>query len=48
MIPTINKVVRVYLESATIERLKCGKPGAGRGACVGNFQRNDPIGKFCH
>ena len=33
MIPTINKVVRVYLESATIERLKCGKPGAGT---VGN------------
>ena len=27
--PTMNKMVKVYLESATVERLKCGKPNEG-------------------
>ena len=29
MIPTMRRVQKVYLESAAIERLKCGKPGQG-------------------
>ena len=28
-VPTLNKMVKVYLESAIVERLKCGKPNEG-------------------
>lgn len=28
-IPTLNKMVKVYLVSAEVERLKCGRPGKG-------------------
>ena len=28
-VPTMNKMVKVYLESAIVERLKCGKPNGG-------------------
>ena len=27
--PTITKMVKVYVDSATVERLKCGRPGKG-------------------
>lgn len=28
-VPTITKMVKVYVDSATVERLKCGRPGEG-------------------
>ena len=27
--PTMNKMLKAYLESATVERLKCGRPNEG-------------------
>ena len=27
--PTMNKMLKVYLESAAVERLKCGRPNEG-------------------
>lgn len=29
VIPTMNKMMKVYVDSATVERLKCGRPGEG-------------------
>lgn len=29
IVPTITKMVKVYVDSATVERLKCGRPGIG-------------------
>ena len=29
VIPTMNKMMKVYVDSASVERLKCGRPGEG-------------------